>query len=322
MYLPRPALTVLVTALGLLASACGSPPANTGVAERVDRDADTATSDGDDESAATVTMETLPDPDGQDDGDRSGDDGSDGDDDDGGGEADDPAVTSTRFVAEAINREDPRSYLAADSFDHVQRGGPYDPDDLRRRFSELDAFAGQVASVRPSPDAYPDDDPELAPSCASSYGPYCQVDLLTSDGSRVASVIVYWFGEGVTGFTVVERDPGGAPIGVGTADCSPGYQVIHGGQTIDRFDISVCVDGSGQVEYNGRVRNEDLGITLPACRDGESWVAHNGATVYRVAPVDQSTRSHVTVTNPDGTTQVDAHFTRFEHPPVAEPDPC
>ena len=98
--------------------------------------------------------------------------------------------------------------------------------------------------------------------------------------------------------------------------------MLHGGHTPDRFDIAVCIDGSGQIEYNGAVRGENQGIKLAGCAGGSTWVAFNNQHEYRVEAVSAS-RSYITVFAPDGEVLVDEPLTSVTFPsPGAAPQPC
>jgi hypothetical protein len=295
-------------------TSCTSDTETTAVAERVDTTSGTSDGAGSDttdgggsDETTEVTVDTT---------DGTGPDGGDS------GATEPGAEASSRFVAAAINADQAASYLASAPFDDPARGAPFDPALLTRRLAELDRFRGSVDSVRPSTDAHPDAEAGVGPACARAYDLYCEVDLVDGSGSTVASVIVYWFGDGVTDFSIVNRSPAGDPVGIGEARCSPGYRLVHGGHTPDRFDIAVCVDAGGGVEYNGRVRSEDQGIRLDACTDGPVWVALNNQHQYLVDGGGPTSRSRIRVIDPDGEQIVNAPFTTVAFEPQAAPLAC
>lgn len=227
------------------------------------------------------------------------------------------ALAASEFVNAAISDNDAASLLAGRAYDDPSRGAPFDPGLLAARLVELEAFEGTVGAVRPSLSAYPDGGDDLAPSCTRSAGLLCQVDLIGSSQELLASVIVYWFADGVTDFSIVTRSSDGVAMGVGEARCSNGSELIHGGHTPDRFDIAVCIDDTGAVEYNGKVRHSDLGIQLGACQDGaDRWEATNEGFRYLVDGSGSTTRSSIEVFDPDGELIQSEPFTsvRFDHP--------
>lgn len=233
------------------------------------------------------------------------------------------ALAASEFVNAAISDNDAVSLLAGRAYDDPSRGAPFDPELLAARLVELEAFDGTVRGVRPSSSAYPDGGDDLAPSCTRSAGLVCQVDLVGSGEELLASVIVYWFDDGVTDFSIVTRSRDGLATGIGEARCSDGSELIHGGHTPDRFDIAICMDPSGAVEYNGKIRHSDLGIQLSACRiESDHWEASNEGFRYLVDGSASTTRSSLDVFDPDGELIQSGRFTsvRFEHP--ATPTIC
>ena len=308
--LVSPPILAVGVAVALLAVACGSDASSPGVAEAggfnatsgsdTSVDSTEVTSSGPDSSTDTTretdsTVDSVP----------------------------IAAVAATEFANAAMADLNAESHLASAAFDDPDRGAPFDPGVLAARFIELQAFAGFVTSVQPSTTAYPDSDPELAPSCGRSVDLYCQVDLIDSTGGARASVVVYWFDDGVTDFSIITRSSSGAANGIGGAVCGPGFELLHGGHTPDRFDIAVCIDGTGAVQYNGMIRNTELGIQLEACQEGaEQWVALNEGFRYLVDGSISATRSSVDVFDPDGILIQSGPFTSVTFSPSTTPTRC
>lgn len=219
------------------------------------------------------------------------------------------ALAALDFVSIALEGGDASSLFATTPLADDELGAPFDPGLLGARLRELAAFSGTVSALRPSPAAYPGSDGALAPACGRSTGLFCQVDLVGAGDALLASVVVYWFGDGVTDFSIITRSSAGVANGIGEARCSPGFSLLHGGHTPDRFDIAVCVNDSGELEYNGAERGTGLGIRLDACQEGPAqWVADNEGFRYVVDTVSE-VRSTIEVFNPSGTIVEDGPFT-------------
>jgi hypothetical protein len=232
------------------------------------------------------------------------------------------ALAAAEFVSAAIEGGDASARLATAA---TGDGGQdaFDAALLSARLDELRAFEGSVAAVRPSTSAYPDAGSGLAPACGQSSGLYCQVDLVGDGDQLLASVVVYWFGDGVTDFSILIRDSAGEATGIGEARCSAGLRLLHGGHTPDRFDIAVCVDDAGRIEYNGWERGTDSGIRLAGCQDGpERWTATNEGYVYLVDGSSSPVTSHIRVYDPDGELALEGPFTAVELPAPTAPASC
>lgn len=232
------------------------------------------------------------------------------------------AFGSVEFVTAALEGSAAASFFATDPLDDADQGAPFDRAILEGRLSDLAALAVDGSSVRPSAEAsFPTGD-GLGPACARSSGLLCEVDVIGPADSVVASVIVYWFGDGVTDFSILPRGDGGAYEGVGEASCSPGFELVHGGSS-DRFDIAVCVDASGEVEYNGADRDREVGIRLEGCRADEiRWEARNVGFLYVVEEAGRPIGSRIEVLNPSGETVEDGLFTTVRREPPATPEAC
>ncbi len=299
-------LAILALAVALFLAACGSDQGSPGLAERVDHQSEDGATDGD--GIGPI------DPD-SDDNSGAGDDGDDG--------TIVPAATSVEFVIAAIEGRDAASHFATTAFDDPAKGNPFDPSVLAGRLIELDELDATPTMVTPSSNAFPDAGTDLAPSCQEGAGLICQIDIGSSSGQIQASVIVHWFDDGITDFSIVTRSETGAPDGIGEAQCDPGYELVHGGHTPDRFDVAVCVDQSGSVQYRGQVRHEDSGIRLDGCRQGDDqWIALNEGYRYLVDGTVSATRSTIQVFNEAGVLTTDQPFTSVRFDPVVTPASC
>ena len=219
------------------------------------------------------------------------------------------AIAAVEFVSAAIAGAAAESHFASQGFDESTRGAPFDPTTLSGRLPELEALAGSVDSVSPSADP-----------CDRAVLVRCPVDVLAPGGQLLVTVVVSWFDDGVTDFSIVKRSSDGSPSGVGQASCGPGFTLLHGGHTPDRFDIAVCMDPDGAVEYNGRIRNTELGIRLVACQLAErQWQATNEGFRYLVDGTPSDNRSTIQVFDPDGDrVELDPFTTvRFDPPATA-----
>lgn len=230
-------------------------------------------------------------------------------------------LAAIEFVSSAANGSGAVALLATNPLPDDQQGAPYDADRLEERLADLQALGGSFETIELG--VLDDGGSDLGPSCSRSSGIYCQVDLRRSNGQAVASVIVYWFGDGVTGFSIVNRSEDGTARGIGDARCSAGHQLLHGGHAVDRFDIAVCVDDSGRLEYNGKERGSVAGLTLTACPDNEKrWVARNGGHQYIVDGSGSDVRSYIEVIDPAGARILRSPFTSVDLVPPAKPASC
>ncbi len=96
---------------------------------------------------------------------------------------------------------------------------------------------------------------------------------------------------------------------VGLAYCSSGSTVVFGGDT-KSFDVVVCADGAGTLEYHGVKRETGDGIRLPAC-EGSSrrYLASHGESRYVVdAVLDTAGSTSVQVYDPSDELIVDDVF--------------
>jgi hypothetical protein len=237
--------------------------------------------------------------------------------DDGPAAADAPAVgavAAAEFVSAAIEGADPEAYLVDDAAGSGQ---------LEGRLSDLAAFDGTVARVEPSTTAYPDASEELGPACDDAGGTYCQVDLFDGDEELVASVAVYWFGDGVSDFAIVGRAPDGRATGIGEAHCGPGTALLHGGHSPDRFDVAVCVGEDGRIEYNGWERGTTSGIRLDGCQEApDRWLATNEGYRYLVDGSGSPVMSALRVYDPSGENLLDETFAAVRLPAAGSPVSC
>ncbi len=217
-----------------------------------------------------------------------------------GGATPSAAFAAVEFVAAAIEDRNALSYFATLALEDEAQGAPFDLQVLEDRLADLRAFSGSVTAVRPSADGFPDAPDTLGPACDRTSGLQCQVDLLGPGDRLVASVIVYWFGDGVTDFSILTKSGAGTYNGVGEARCSGGFELLHGGHSA-RYDVAVCVNASGRLEYNGADRGRGVGIRLDACQRGASrWEALNGGFLYVVEEQASGVRSRVDVFDPSG----------------------
>ena len=241
------------------------------------------------------------------------------------GDAGDPsqgALAAAEFVLAAIDGRSASSYFASDALGDDQQGATFDVGVLTDRLVDLETLGADVQEIRASTSAYPDAAPELGPACDRSTGLYCQVDLYNSSDSLLASVVVFWFGDGVTDYSIIRRTSSGAAVGIGEAGCSSGLGLLHGGHT-DRFDIAICADETGALEYSGAERGTENSIRLDACQDAsDRWVADNLGFRYVVDGTGSSVRSQLDVFNPSGTSIENGPFTAVRIADAATPTSC
>ncbi len=232
------------------------------------------------------------------------------------------AAASSDFVSAAIEGQRAASYFAVAAGTDVDARTTPDSAVLDSRLTDLEAFRGSVDEVRIATDAYPGGAADLAPSCGQSAGVYCQVDLVSAGGSVIASVVVYWFGDGVTDFSIMPRSGEGLANGIGEARCDAGFSLLHGGHT-DRFDVVICIDDSGAFHYTGAERGKDLGIRLDACQDGpDRWSADNNGFQYVIERSDSDVGSDLEVSNPAGDLIANGEFTTVHLERQATPVFC
>lgn len=232
------------------------------------------------------------------------------------------AHASVEFVTSALSAGPAQDLILERPVDDPAVGAPFEPDLLSGRLVEIRALSGVVETVRPSETAHTAVPIGLGPACAQASVLSCEVDLFDSAERVLASIVVYWLDDGVIDFSIVRRDVGERPVGIGEALCSQGYELLHGGHTPDRFDIAVCIGDGGAVEYNGAERGKDLGIRLAACaRDRGEWTAVNEGFRYVVNGSASAPRSEIEVFDPDGDLLEAGFFTTVsvEHDAAALP---
>ena len=219
------------------------------------------------------------------------------------------AAASSDFVSAAVEGQRADSFFATDARAEIDPRAIPNVETLTERLTDLEAFRGTVTEVRLSTDAYPGSGDDLAPACDESAGVFCQVDLVSGSGSIIASVVVFWFGDGVTDYSIITRSSEGVANGVGEARCDTGYQLLRGGHT-DRFDVAICVSDSGLLHYEGAERGEDRGIRLDACQDGpDRWLADNSGFEYSIDGTGSESASTLEVKDPSGAVIEDGGFT-------------
>lgn len=230
-------------------------------------------------------------------------------------------AASVEFVTAAVGGGDAAGYLAPDPVDDPAVGAPYTPQGLTARLADLAGLASGQAGVRPSTTAHPTS--VTGPACDGARGEVCDIEVFDGSGRLRATVIVHWSGGGVTDFVIVDPSDTGTPGGVGRAVCSPGFNLIVGGHGVDRFDVAVCADPSGTVEYQGASRENGKGITIAACAAGaDAYRATNNGFGYTVSGADGPQRGRLTVLDPAGKTVVDTVFTPFRATPAVPLTPC
>ncbi|MDH4364005.1 MAG: hypothetical protein OEY70_07995 [Acidimicrobiia bacterium] len=233
-------------------------------------------------------------------------------------------VATIEFVSTAVAGEDASGYLAPDPIDDPALGAPYTPAYLTPRLADLSGLVEGRPDVRPSTSAHPAS--PIGPACdniSGGAGSVCDVEVFDGSGRMRATVVVHWAGTGVTDFVIVDPSGTGAPGGVGLAVCSPGFTLLVGGHAVDRFDVAICTDARGAVEYQGASRENGDGITITACTAGRDlYEATNNGFGYRVKGVAGPQRGQLTVLNPSGATVLDTTFTPYRTTPAAPPDQC
>ena len=249
----------------------------------------------------------------------------------GGPDASLASVASLDFVTVALGDAGAaRDVLAREPAVDATDGIAYDRELLAVRLGELEALGGTAVEVGVGDDLFDlggDDgegssDDERAPRCRTDPTLACQVDLFDRRDRRIGSVVVHWSGDGVVDVSILPRQADGDVIGVGEARCSVGSTLLHGGHTPDRFDIAICIDQRGSLEYVGRERGTTIGIRLSACQDRAGrWEADNGGFLYVVAE-ESAARSTIEVFNPAGMAIEEGPFTPVELPPPATPRFC
>ncbi|MEZ5407245.1 MAG: hypothetical protein R2761_04415 [Acidimicrobiales bacterium] len=234
-------------------------------------------------------------------------------------------VATIEFVSTAVAGGDASGYLAPDPVDDPALGAPYTPAYLTPRLADLSGLVEGRPDVRPSTTAHPAS--PIGPACDNppgGAGSVCDVEVFDGSGRLRATVAVHWAGSGVSDFVIVEPSDTGAPGGVGLAVCSPGYTLVVGGHAVDRFDVAICTDTRGAVEYQGASRANGDGITITACTAGRDvYEATNNDFGYTVKGAVGPQRGQLTVLNPSGATVLDTTFTPYRTTPAAAPlDPC
>lgn len=233
-------------------------------------------------------------------------------------------VASIEFVSTAVAGEDAAGYLAPDAVDDPALGAPYTPAYLTPRLADLSGLVDGPPDVRPSSTAHPGS--PIGPACAegaSGATSVCDVEVFDGSGRLRATVAVHWADSGVTDFVIVGPSGTGAPGGVGRAVCSPSSTLLVGGHTIAKFDVAICADADGAVEYQGVSRETGVGITIAACVAGSDvYEATNNDFGYTVSGAVGPQRGRLTVLDPSGKTVVDTTFTPYRTTPAGQLDPC
>ena len=230
-------------------------------------------------------------------------------------------AASVEFVAAAVAGGDAAGYLAPDPVDDPTVGAPYTPGGLTARLPTLAGLVSGQPDVRPSTTAHPAS--PTGPACDGDQGEVCDIEVFDGSGRLRATVVVHWSAGGVTDFVIVDPSDTGTPGGVGRAVCSPGFTLILGGHGIDRFDVAVCANASGAVEYQGASREKDQGITIAACAlGGDGYRATNNGFEYTVSGADGPRRGRLTVLDPSGETVIDTLFTAYRATPAGPLTQC
>ncbi len=228
-------------------------------------------------------------------------------------------VASIEFVSTAVAGDDASAYLAPAPVDDPALGAPYTPAALTARLADLSGLVEEGRpDVRASTTAHPGSNG--GPACddgADGAAPVCDIELFDGAGHLRATVVVHWAGGGVTDFVIVDPSDTGAPGGVGRAVCSPGFTLLAGGHAVDRFDVAICADATGAVEYQGASRESGDGITITACAAGSDvYRASNNGFGYTVKAALGPRRGQLSVLNPSGKTVVDTTFTPYRTTPA------
>lgn len=234
-------------------------------------------------------------------------------------------VASIEFVATALAGNDASGSLAPTPVDDPALGARYTPTALTARLADL---SGLVEEGRPDVRASTTAHPGAAggPACddgADGATPVCDIEVFDGAGHLRATVVVHWAGGGVTDFVIVDPSDTGAPGGVGRAVCSPGFTLLVGGHTVDTFDVAICANASGAVEYQGASRESGDGITIAACAAGSDvYRASNNGFGYTVTAALGPRRGQLAVLNPSGKSVVDTTFTPYRTTPARQLTPC
>lgn len=234
-------------------------------------------------------------------------------------------VASIEFVSTAVSGGDASGYLAPSPVDDPALGAPYTPAGLKARLADLSGLleAGRP-DVRPSTTAHPAS--AIGPACdggADGAATVCDIELFDGAGHLRATVVVHWADGGVVDFVIVDPSDTGAPGGVGRAVCSPGFTLLVGGHAVDRFDVAICADAEGSVEYQGANRENGQGITITACAAGSDvYRASNNGFGYTVNGAAGPQRGRLSVLNPSGANVLDTTFTPYRTTPAGALTPC
>ncbi len=233
-------------------------------------------------------------------------------------------VASIELVSTALAGGDASGYLAPGPIDDPALGAPYAPAELTARLAALSGLVKDgPPTVRPSTTAHPAS--ATGPACDTGPGAaatVCDIEVFDGAGRQRATVVVHWAGGGATDVVVVERSDTGVPGGVGQAVCSPGLTLVVGGHAVDRFDVAICADADGAVEYRGANRANNQGITIPACAAGpDEYRATNNGFVYTVKAAGPR-RGVLAVVDPSGDTVLDTAFTPYRTASSRPLAPC
>lgn len=234
-------------------------------------------------------------------------------------------VASIEFVSTAVSGGDASGYLAPSPIDDPALGAPYTPAGLTARLADLSGLLEEGRpDVRPSTTAHPAS--AIGPACdggADGAATVCDIELFDGAGHLRATVVVHWADGGVVDFVIVDPSDTGAPGGVGKAVCSPGFVLLVGGHAVDRFDVAICADVAGNVEYQGANRENGDGITITACAAGSDvYRASNNGFGYTVNGAAGPQRGQLSVLNPSGANVLDVAFTPYRTTPAGPLSRC
>lgn len=114
------------------------------------------------------------------------------------------------------------------------------------------------------------------------------------------------------------------PVGYRLARCSGGLQLVVGGRTADgAWDVAVCADSRGELEYNGISTETEASIRLPACLTASGrYRAENAGTRYIVNEDGSAGASWLRVRLPNGDLAIDEPFGSIETGPGVGVNRC
>ncbi len=233
-------------------------------------------------------------------------------------------AASIEFVSTAVAGDDASGYLAPAPVDDPALGAPTTLAYLEARLADLSGLVDEGRpDVRASTTAHPGPGGPACDDGVDGAAPVCDIEVFDGAGHLRATVVVHWAGGGVTDFVIVAPSDTGAPGGAGRALCSPGFTLLVGGHAVDRFDVAICADLTGAVEYRGVSRASGDGITISACSSGsDTYRATNNGFGYTVKAALGPRRGQLSVLNPSGETVVDTTFTPYRTTPARPLAPC